>query len=357
MGTPRFGWKMSACTLCLLLGCKGPPGEDGMPGAPGSPGQPGMQGSSGMTGAPGAGYVPLEADGLVGFVRDTAGDPVIGARVYLVPATDIPTDPIDFGSIANARDSTVDEPLEATIAVRGAGYTTASSDANGFYDIPSVGLGRYFIVVMPDPADTEHLPGGSRCRTAVAQTAMLGKQLDIKLSTRPPASAEFVGNSACLNCHGMLHWKQTLHALTLRIPAKLGPLQLGDRFADWNRPLDTLFTASGTTLYVFGYNRNAAQPDWEVSATDPGTGVDFTARLYSDGSNRYFMDLVNVPSLALKTAGMSTAAGERYGTTSPRWASSAGRTESPDQKTSACGWPPSAMSRFTTPVLLVSSVS
>ncbi len=34
-----------------------------------------------------------------------------------------------------------------------------------------------------------------------------------------------------------------------------------------------------------------------------------------------------------------------------------GRTGSPDQKTSACGFRPSAISRLSTPVLLVSSVS
>src|SRR5215813_7245620 len=82
-------------------------------------GSPGSPGPAGDAGPPGYGYVPLDPTGVVGFVRDTAHDPVVNAKVYLVPSTDIPIDAIDLSSIAAARSSVNDEPLEDTIAAKG----------------------------------------------------------------------------------------------------------------------------------------------------------------------------------------------------------------------------------------------
>ena len=66
---------------------------------------------------------------------------------------------------------------------------------------------------------------------------------------------------------------------------------------------------------------------------------------------------VQEPSRNPRPGGNPRARGERYGSTRPRLTSRNGRTGSPDQNTSACGRLASAMSRFRTPVLFVSSVS
>jgi predicted CXXCH cytochrome family protein len=241
--------------------------------------------------------VAPEPAGLVGVVRDTAGEPVAGATVYLVASTAIPTAALDLSSIAAARASTDDEPLEDAIAAQGASFAQAVTDANGVYRIAAVAPGRYYVTAIPASADKARLPGGDKCRVSMQHTALVGKQVDIKLSTQPSAAAEYVGPSVCLTCHGATHQKQTLHALGIRVVGKTGPLQRSDRFPKWNDPLATKFTEAGTTLYFFGFNGNTASPDWKVSETNPGAGVSFTARLYSTGSGdakAYFVDLSDV---------------------------------------------------------------
>jgi hypothetical protein len=227
---------------------------------------------------------------MVGFVRDTAGDPVVGATVYLVPSADIPTAPLTLTDIAVARASTVDEPLEDTIAANGAGYTQATTDADGQYRITTVPTGSYFIVAVP--TDAGHLPGGNLCRTALSQTDIVGQQRDIELSTSPSPAAEYVGPTVCLSCHGMVHEKQTLHMLGLRKIGEVGPLQNSSRFPDWNQPL-AKFTAGGTTLYYYAYNGNATSPDWKLSETNPGSGVSFTARMFA-ATGKYYVELTDV---------------------------------------------------------------
>lgn len=247
-------------------------------------------GLPGPAGEPGPGYLALEPNGLVGYLRDNGGEPVAGATVYLVPSTDIPTAALSLTDIALERASTVDEPLEDTIAANGAAYAQATTDADGVYRFTTIGSGSYFVVAMP--SGSGHLPGGSRCRTAVAHTDLIGKQRDIEISSRPSASARFVGPSVCINCHGLVHEFETLHYNGLRKIGAVGNLQSNSRYPDWNLPL-AKFTASGTTLYYYAYNGNSASPDWRVSETNPGSGVSFTARLYSAG-DRYYVDLTDV---------------------------------------------------------------
>lgn len=286
---------------CTTFPSVSPPSADGLPGADGAPGVPGANGAPGAQGAigaqgpagpqgpPGLGFLPLEAAGVVGFVRDTTDSPVIGATVYLVPGTDIPTTPLALTSIVAERASTVDEPLEDSIAANGTGYTKATTDANGIYRIANVPAGSFFITVVP--AGAGHLPGGSLCRAALSQASLVGQQRDIEVSTAPSPNAEYVGPSVCLNCHGMVHELQTLHYLGLRKIGELGPLQNGSRFPDWNQPLVRF--AADTTLYYYDYNGNPAAPDWKLSETDPGANVSFSARLYMAAGN-YYVDLTDV---------------------------------------------------------------
>jgi hypothetical protein len=269
---------LAAVTLVAPVMFYGCSGDDGSSGA---------TGATGATGSPGLGFVPLEPAGVVGFVRDTAGDPDTGAKVYLVPTTDIPTAALALTSITVERASTVDEPLEDTIKAKGAGYTQATTDANGVYRIATVASGSYFIVAVP--TDAGRLPGGNLCRTSLLQSEIVGKQLDIKLSTTPSPAANYVGPSVCLNCHGYVHEKQTLHMLGLRKIGQVGPLQDSSRFPDWNKPL-AKFT-DNTTLYFYAYD-NVAK-NWNVSETNPGSNVSFTARLYTS-AGIYKVDLTDV---------------------------------------------------------------
>lgn len=272
-------WMLIAVGALMLTACQGETGPAGEPGSPG---------------APGLGYLPLETSGVVGFVKDTAGEPVIGATVYLVPNTDIPTAAIDLSSITAARASAVDEPLEDTIAANGAGYARAVTDANGIYRITTVPPGgRFYLTVIPAATDTAHLPGGSQCRASQPDTALTGKQVDIKVSTRPSTTAQFVGPSVCLSCHGVVHELQTLHMNGIRVIAERGPLQSAKVFpdAEWNAPLAKF--AADTTLYYYAYD--AAKADWKLSETNPGAGVSFTARLWVDPvDGKYKVTLANV---------------------------------------------------------------
>ncbi|MBI2375247.1 MAG: NapC/NirT family cytochrome c [Deltaproteobacteria bacterium] len=241
-----------------------------------------------------ADYVPIAPAGVVGFVTDTADEAVVGATVVLVPTADISNATIALRDIAVERVSTVDEPLEDAIALNGATYVKAVTDPNGLYRIATVPAGTYFLVVVPGAGG--HLPGGSRCRTALSSSELIGEQVDIEVSTSPSAEAEYVGPSVCLNCHGFTHVSQTAHMLGIRQLGKSGPLQDSRRFPDWERPL-AKFTALGTTLY-YSYNGNASAPDWRVSETNPGAGVSFTATLYSD-VGRYFVELRDVKGATL----------------------------------------------------------
>jgi hypothetical protein len=300
-----------AAAALFLAACQGeqgdvgPAGPSGDPGDPGSQGPIGPNGPQGPEGPAGAGYVPLEPEGVVGFVVDTAREPVAGATVYLVPTTAIPTDPIVLSTAADAMDgiraSALDEPLEDTIALQGDTLVKAVTDANGVYRIANVPAGSYYVTVVPAIADVTHLPGGTWCRRAQGQAALAGKQLNIEVSTRPSPSAEFVGPSVCLNCHGAVHAKSTLHMNGIRVMGKEGKLQDGSRFPEWYA--DTLVKfADGVTLY---YVYDSVKADFRVSETAPAdlATVSFTATLTME-NEKHYVELANLknPGQQLDTA-------------------------------------------------------
>lgn len=296
----------------FLAACQGDAGRTGANGQNGQDGAEGPQGPAGPSGPPGAGYVPVEPAGVVGIVRDTAGEPVAGATVYLVPSTDIPSAAIDLSTIDSARASTVDEPLEDTIAANGAGYAKAVTDATGVYRIPTVATGRYFVTVVPAPADAAHLPGGSLCRRSLQETSLVGKQLDVKVSTRPSAAAQYVGPSVCLRCHGAVHELQTLHMNGIRVTGRAGPLQNGSRFPQWNEALDKF--EAGTVLYYYREADGTPTTDWKVSETDPGAALTrFTATLFHDTDGKYKVRLDNVATPADPLSGVVYEAELSYG--------------------------------------------
>lgn len=359
----HFGnWASAAIVLSLCVACSGPTGPAGSQGPAGDPGTDGTDGVAGPTGAagtngatgangangtngtaganatscwdlnsnfscdmatedkngdatcdaldcqglPGFGYLSLEANGVVGVVKDTAGAPVVNATVYFMPQADIPDGGLELGaSMAAVRADPNDEPLEDTIAARGAGYTKSVTNADGVYRVATVPQGKFFMVAVPASTDTEHLPGGSLCRTATARSALVGRQINIEVSTTPSSSATYVGPSVCLTCHGRVHQLATAHMNGLRKIGKTGPLQDSSRFPDWDSALTTRFTASGTTIYFYAYGGTPGSPNYKVSETDPGSGVSFSARMYSTtGINgpQYWVDLVNVKNGAQPAA-------------------------------------------------------
>lgn len=359
----RTHWTGMAAALAAVAlfsaGCNGPqgePGPGGTPGEPGLPGATGPQGSAGPTGStgstgptgpagtngtngtngtagvacwdlngngtceaasedkssdglctaldclgqPGYGYLALEANGVVGFVRDTAGAPVAAAKVYLVPQGQIPDAGLELSTnIALVRADPNDEPLEDPIAANGASFAQATTNVDGIYRIATIPSGSFFVVVEPDALDVGHLPGGSLCRKATARADLAGKQVNLTISTRPSAGAVYVGPSVCLNCHGKVHTLATAHMNGLRKPGTLGPLQDATEFPGWNLGLAKFgagtATSGGTTLYFYGYGGTPGSPNYKVSETDPGAAVSFTARLYSTaGAAPYLVELRDV---------------------------------------------------------------
>jgi len=200
-----------------------------------------------------------------------------------------------------------DEPLEDLIEAHATTYTKAVTDSEGVYRIATVATGtpapEYFAVVVPDVAVDAHLPGGTFCREPKAATDLIGKQLDMQVSSKPGPKAFYVGASACYTCHGRQHEKYTLHLNGLRPTGKPGPLQKADKyFPRWNEA-NAKFTAGdvnsgGTILYY--WPSSAANTDWKLSETAPASGVVLTARLYTEGGKYWvqFKDALTVPTVA-----------------------------------------------------------
>ncbi|HYU58195.1 MAG TPA: hypothetical protein VEO00_09130 [Actinomycetota bacterium] len=274
----------------LLAACSG---SDGSIGPPGPVGPIGDTGPIGPPGPPGAGFLPLEVAGVVGYVTDVSDAPVAGATVYFVPqaavaalaATPINIDPTTTTTAMNAvRTASNDEPLEDLIELNGTTYVSAVTDAGGVYRVTTLPSGEYFVVAVP--SDAGHLPGGTHCREPLAATTLVGRQLNMQVSSKPGPNAFYVGASVCYTCHGRQHEKYTLHVNGIRPTGKAGALQKGDKyFTRWNEALAKFSagdaTAGGTTLYFTPVGVASTASDWKVSETNPGSGVVLTARLFS----------------------------------------------------------------------------
>jgi len=271
-------------------GADGAPGKDGAEGAPGKDGAEGAPGKDGAEGAPGkdgknglnAGEFPLavEPTGVVGRVLDTAGLPLKDAKVYLVPAKAIKTDKLVIDSpepaklaIADVAADKADEPLEDLIDAQATTPTfqVGTTNGDGVYAIPSVADGSFFIFVLPAPADTDRLPGGSHARKALsAKDDLTGKRVDIAVSMSIPKDAMYVGSSACMACHGTQHIKSTLHFLGIRQPGKNDGLQKLD-WAKWPNFDDCLALFDGsTTIYYYSSNPGAAVPGYATYLVKQG---------------------------------------------------------------------------------------
>lgn len=253
-------------------------------------------------------------------VRDTAGVAMLGATVYAIPATDVAAlakQPITLTSgLYTADAQKVDEPLEDLIngnyTPTGGGvatYKSAVADSAGkaiITDLPA--SAAYFIYVKPTGTDTGHLPGGSLTRTALAGSALVGKDTAVKVSTMPSSAATYIGSSLCMACHkDKAGVKQTLHKLGIMVPKSPSGLQDVTQFSSTTN-LDQDFYAglkkfegAGTTLYYYGYSGGSGGSfktlPTNPTATQLGSGqpVYFTLQLYKDASGYHvkFTNLIN----------------------------------------------------------------
>jgi hypothetical protein len=140
----------------------------------------------------------------------------------------------------------------------------------------------------------------------MSATALIGKQVDMNVSSKPGPNARYVGASVCYVCHGRQHEKYTLHLNGIRVTGKTSPLQKADKlFPRWNEPLAKFLpgdvNTGGTTLYYSPIGAAAAATDWKLSETNPGSGVVLTARLYTE-AGKYMVQLKDARGLPASVA-------------------------------------------------------
>jgi hypothetical protein len=286
-------WIAFLATMAVgLAGCEGDDGKDGADGSPGAPGTPGTgtPGPTGPSGPPGlpAGVLPTQPAGVVGYVKSAAGTAAESGTVYFVPVVDVAALPLTTVAV----DSTNDEPLEDLIAANAATYQKATVSADGTYSLPTLTTGSYFPTFIPAVADTSLLPGGSSSRKALASTSLVGKQLDIEVSSSTPADATFVGSGVCVSCHGIAHISETMHRLGIWSNYETGKLQnLGPRFDELYQAIEQKFEANsgaGTPVYFYDYDGTRGFDKFKTSETDPGANVAFTVTVRKTGNDLEF---------------------------------------------------------------------
>lgn len=266
-------------------------------------------------------------------VRDTAGTAMLGATVYAIPATDvaaIATQPITLtNGMYSADAQKVDEPLEDLIngnyTPTGGGvatYKLAVADSGGnavITDLPA--SASYFVYVKPASTDTEHLPGGSLARTALAGTALVGKTTAIKVSTMPSAAATYIGSSLCILCHRTYETeKRTLHKLGIMAPKSPSGLQDVSQFSSTTNADENLYSGlskfeSGTTVYYYNFANNKFKTlTTEPTAAQIGSGqpVYFTLQL-SKNATTYQVKFTNVITPTDPNSGMVKDVALTYG--------------------------------------------
>ena len=270
----RARW-LVAPSLLLALGlaaCEGPvgpagprgpagvDGANGEAGVQGPPGAPGPAADGGLPGDAATASIELEPAGLVGLITDGTGLAVTSGDVFLVPAADLMSrPPIDLTLAPSAAAAAVnDEPLEDLLDQHAATYPRARVAMNGQYRFTTVAPGNWFVVWRPSATDDAHLPGGSRCRSALAASSLVGQRLDLEVSGAPGAGATYIGSSACLQCHGRHRAERSAHFNGLQVPGTRGGLQDTSAWPHFDDAL-AAFDA-GRTLYYFNCDASAQGP-------------------------------------------------------------------------------------------------
>ncbi|WP_020677251.1 cytochrome c3 family protein [Geopsychrobacter electrodiphilus] len=291
-------------------------------------------------------------------VTDTAGDAVVGATVYAIPAADvtaIAAEPITLGTDGNytAASQNVDEPLEDLIngnfTPAGSGVTTyvsGTTDATGkalLSGLPVGAADMYFIYVTPATTDSVHLPGGSLCRNLVTGASLDNNVTTVEISTSPSATATYIGSSACLGCHSTYATiKQTAHKhgiMQAGVPSGLQDLtEFGPTAGVYNymAGLDKFTagtsTTGGTTIWYSDPDTTRGFDKFKTQTTAPATGTIYaTVRVYKDSvDSKYKMQFTNVINPADPKSGMIREVLMNYGggVYKQRYMSSFGASES-----------------------------
>ena len=296
MSLLQRGFWLAAFVLFALVGgaCKGETGVQGPAGPPGEQGPPGE--------VPGPDIEPAPF-GLVGRVMEPNRVPVPSGLVYLVPATDVETlseTPIDiFLSPEATAALEIDEPIEDLLDTRGDTYEQAAVDADGVYRFETLPEGRHFVVWTPAPEDGEHLPGGDSSRVSFTTDALIGMQMEIRVSPRPSPAAMYVGSSTCMVCHGLHSTTRTAHNVGLQVPGVRSILQDVEPWPNFDAALE-VFDTNSTTLYYYDCNDAALGPaKCSVDDQPPAGTVAFTVNLRRDVAKSlgeigaYYIELVD----------------------------------------------------------------
>ena len=261
------------------------------------------------------------APGASLVITDTAGAPVVGATVYAIPAGDVENlagQPLTMtNGVYSAEALNVDEPLEDLIngnyTPPGSGVTTYPQAVTGsdgkakIVDLPTGVADKFFIYVQPAAEDAGRLPGGSLCREAVAGALLDETVTAVKVSTKPSATATFVGSSSCLGCHadkaGMTKTAHKLGFMSPGAPSNLqdtsefdadnGVYNLGAALAKYG---DGDASSGGTTIWFYDYDSTRKFDKFKTLESAPASGTVYaTVRIYHDTTDgKYYAQFTNV---------------------------------------------------------------
>jgi hypothetical protein len=294
LSLPRGSWlSVVLVVLSGIAACKGDTGEQGPQGPPGEPGEPAQP--------PDIGIEP-EPFGLVGRVMEPNMVPVRSGTVYLVPAGDVEAlsqTPIDlFASPEDTAMLEVDEPIEDLLDANGDSYEQAEVDTDAVYRFETLPEGRHFIVWVPAPEDTQHLPGGDSSRVSFATESLVGMQMNMRVSSQPSSAATYVGSSTCMVCHGLHSTTRTAHNVGLQVPGVRSILQDVEPWPDFDDGLAAF--DNGDTLFYFDCDGAAPDPSKCSVSDSPSGTVSFELRLRRDNSlplgvvGAYYVEMVRV---------------------------------------------------------------
>lgn len=240
----------------------------------------------------------VKTKSIKGSVTDSQGRILVGATVYFIDASTINFDPITQASLGDRSAEDRDEPLEDIIRddVKRDALPFAITDSKGRFKA-KLPVARHFAYVEPNNPD--YLPGGSVSRNAFLPTSLPKKTgLAIQVSWETPADAEYIGPTACLDCHNgekaqdMRGWGGHAHALQYTRPD--GPTDIQDfsRHPGWDTMASKFLDATvadyeskGTKLFFANFNSALSSNKFEIfeGAALPGTAtVNFTVFLWKD---------------------------------------------------------------------------
>ena len=210
------------------------------------------------------------------IVKNSAGMPIAGATVYLIPALMVNGSEITTNDILNGSAENRDEPLEDLARNPVNQLRSAMTDAEGRAHITGVGLGDYFWYVEPN--DGEHLPGGAGCRVARKASTFLGLEMNVALSSSAGPNTPFTGSQACLNCHpSYASHGGHAHKLGFTVPGQLSAMQDTTAYPRFTDGLELFISTSsylnGTPVYFYDFDPSRGADKYKTSLSDPsGSG-------------------------------------------------------------------------------------